>query len=55
MFIANLTTRWVHILRPYLVFPFQHQQIGDFPKGQTEPDDLGLVYVAGQLAQVNDA
>lgn len=40
---------------PYLVFPFEHQQICDFPERQPQTNDLSFVYVVGQLAYVDHA
>ena len=38
---------------PYLVFPFQHQQISDLPEGQSQPNNLSLIYVIGQFAYMD--
>lgn len=38
----------------YLVFGFQHQQVGDVAERQAEADDLGLCDVDGELAYVQD-
>lgn len=40
-------------ISPYLVFPFQHQQISDLPKGQSQSNNLSLIYVVGQLAYMD--
>lgn len=37
----------------YLVLPFQHQQICNFPKGKSQSDHFSLVYVIRQLADVD--
>ena len=37
-----------------LVFSLEHEQVGDFAKGQAQGDDLGLVDVIGELAHVDD-
>lgn len=39
----------------YLVLSFEHEQVGDFAKGQAQGDDLSLVDVVGELAHVDDA
>ena len=53
---AVYDTPWALLPPPtYLVLPLQHQQVGDLAEGQAEPDDLRLVDVVGQLAQVNDS
>lgn len=40
-------------ISPYLVFPFQHQQISDLPKGQSQANNFSLIYVVGQLAYMD--
>lgn len=42
-------------ISPYLVFPFQHQQISDLSKGQPQANNLSLIYVVGQLAYMDHA
>lgn len=39
----------------YLVLSFEHEQVGDFTKGQAQGDDLSLVDVVGELAHVDNA
>lgn len=41
-------------LKLYLVFGFQHQQVGDVPERQAKADHLGLCDVARKLANVDD-
>ena len=38
----------------YLVLSLQHQKIGNLAKWQAKPNDLSLINVVGQLANVDD-
>lgn len=38
----------------YLVFGFEHQQVGDVAERQAKADHLGLCDVAGKLPDVDD-